>query len=244
MNLSYLISRIKKELGIYTIALPIDNIDKFLAETIKGITLRDYSQFFPKYENVTIPGKEIQKAERERPSTEYIEIRMDVATKSEIISIDDVRPNLDTAYGFGYYASGMPLYGAASLGDLLTTHIGAELSNLMVPKINWNFEYPNILQLYNLYYYTGDLNCVCKLLHDPSLVTIPFSQEESFTEVAIIDCKKVLYEVVKHYNEMESAHGRINLRIDDWTDARTERKEIINQWRDSFHLDQGYPRWA
>jgi hypothetical protein len=120
--------------------------------------------------------------------------------------------------------------------DLLTTNIGANMSNMMFPKPTWEFFYPRKVRVYNLY--GGSIFIKYAKLHDLSLSSIPFSQEETFTQLAILDVKKVLYNVVKHYNELETAHGRITLKIDDWAEAANERRDIINQWDDNYHLER------
>ena len=42
---------------------------------------------------------------------------------------------------------------------------------------------------------------------------------------------------MKHYTELQSAYGTINLRIDDWSNAESERTELLNTWEDTYHLD-------
>lgn len=73
--------------------------------------------------------------------------------------------------------------------------------------------------------------------HDDTLASIKPSTEESFYELALLDTKVNLYSNMKYYTELQSAYGTINLRIDDWANAESERKDLLNTWGDTYHLD-------
>ena len=36
---------------------------------------------------------------------------------------------------------------------------------------------------------------------------------------------------------LSTALGNINLKLDDWANAESERKELINRWGDTYHMD-------
>ena len=38
-------------------------------------------------------------------------------------------------------------------------------------------------------------------------------------------------------NAASTAIGTINLKIDDWANAESERKELIDNWDNTYHLD-------
>lgn len=233
MNMSSLISRIKTELGLYSIALPLDNVDATIAEVIINTTLRTYSQYFPQYEIIRKSSAEIERLYR---NLEYCDMTLEVPDGSEIVFVADIYPDATDVSGIGYYGAGMPIYSPNMITDLLTANIGANLTNMMFPKLTWHFQYPNKLRVYHLY--GGNIFIKCAKLHDKSLTSVPFSQEETFTNIAILDVKKAMYNIIKHYNELETAHGRINLKIDDWADSYNERKELLREWDDTFHLEQ------
>ena len=233
MNLSTLITQIKIDLGIYAIALPLKNLDASIAEIIKGTTLRTYSQYFPQYTTMHIPGEKISNVTR---NLEYVDIILEIPRDHEIVFIADVYYDTADTSGLGYYGAGVPLHSPNLLPDLLTTNIGTNTMNMIIPKLTWNFSSPNQLSLYQ--FFGGSIFVKYAKLHDLSLSSIPFSQEETFTRLAVLDTKKALYNVIKHFNPIETAHGRIDLKIDDWQEAPGERKEILREWDDSFHLEQ------
>ena len=74
--------------------------------------------------------------------------------------------------------------------------------------------------------------------HDSTLGSIPDSESESFYKLAVLDCKMGCYDYMKHYNELSTAHGSINLKIDDWANASQDRDALLDKWDDTFHLDR------
>lgn len=239
MNISNLLFNVKMELGIYAVALPLDDVDGTLARVIKETTLRTYSQYFPQYETIRISDTSIEKGIQ---NIEYADIKLSVPPGQEIVFIEDIYYDASDISGIGYYGAGMPIANPNMIGDLLFTNIGADLTNMAFPKPTFEFFAPNTVRLYH--YYGGSMFCKYAKLHNKDLSSIPMSQEETFKNLAIIDCKKALYGIIKHYNELETAHGRINLKIDDWADSMNERKEILKEWDDIFHLERKSTYWA
>ena len=47
MNISKLVTRIKMQIGIYGVALPIDNLDEIITDIIRDITLPVFSTYCP-----------------------------------------------------------------------------------------------------------------------------------------------------------------------------------------------------
>ena len=47
MNISEVLFRVKSEIGIYGLALPLENPDKEITDVITNITLKTFSQFQP-----------------------------------------------------------------------------------------------------------------------------------------------------------------------------------------------------
>lgn len=232
MNISRLITRIKMDLGIYSIALPID-VDKSIQEIIDVVTLETWSQLFPARDQVRISTNLLKKSQM---NLEYTDVNLPIPDNEEVISVEDVYYDASDINGIGYYGAGMPIFSPNMLNDLLVSNVGANLTDAMFPKPTWDFFYPRKLRIYSLYGGTIVVSYLRK--HDASLSSIPKSQEESFYSLAILDVKSVLYNVVKPYTEMETAHGRINLKIDDWENAPSARAELVKEWTDSYHLER------
>ena len=116
--------------------------------------------------------------------------------------VEDVYQDSNDIYGVGYYGAGMPIYNSNMIPDLLVTNIGADISNMSFPKFTFEFLTPNKLRIYNLF--GGSIVIKYAKLHNKDLSSIPMSQSETFKKLAIVDCKKALYGIIKHYNELET----------------------------------------
>ena len=73
--------------------------------------------------------------------------------------------------------------------------------------------------------------------HDADGESIPESCYDSFMELAILDVKEVLYNHLKLYSPMPSAHGQIDLKIDDYQSAAADKEQLLDKWRDTYHVD-------
>ena len=49
-----------------------------------------------------------------------------------------------------------------------------------------------------------------------------------------------LYNTLKYYDQIPTAFGNINMKIEEYSGAKDARQELLNTWRDTFHLDQDY----
>ena len=56
-------------------------------------------------------------------------------------------------------------------------------------------------------------------------------------ELALLDVKENLYPIFKNYTNLSTAIGNIDLKIESWESAESERKELINTWNSTYHLD-------
>jgi len=62
--------------------------------------------------------------------------------------------------------------------------------------------------------------------------------EESFYELAVLDVEDMLYQVMKHYSNINSVYGNIELKLDEWGNASSERKQLLDEWETNFHIDE------
>jgi hypothetical protein len=76
--------------------------------------------------------------------------------------------------------------------------------------------------------------------HEPNGETIPISCYDSFMELATLDTKMFLYNTLKLYDNIPTAHGNITLKVDDHQSAEGDRNALLERWRDVFHLDMDW----
>ena len=102
------------------------------------------------------------------------------------------------------------------------------------------FEYlgENKVRLYGFPRTNVTFRLACE--HESNGESIEASQYGSFMELAALDLKMFLYNTLKLYDGIATAHGQINLRIDDYQGAESERTALLERWGDLFHLDMGW----
>ena len=234
MNLSELITSIKRELGIYGITLPVDNLDGEIYDIIKAETLKTFSQFFPQKHTLELDFNQLDVL-REGYSETIIRLPIELFGDRRVISVLDVNKSSmhkNTGYMTPEIIGGMEFYDTMMMG-----HATAHLNSITTPPFTFKFMPPQTLHLYNYTALTTSLSVTIALEHFENLSSIPNSSWESFRELAVLDAKRSLYGMIKHYNGIQTAHGTIDLKIDDWADAVAQRKEIVENWRRISHLD-------
>ena len=234
MNLSQLITRIKISCGIYSIALPFENPDEVIKDVIENITLRTFSTYSPYYEKFRFDTHDLERVEKHANYETYL--LPDIFSQREILFVRDVTYDESDISGLGYWGGGVPLLHGNMLNQMMLSNAGLTLTNKMIPTITFEYEHPRKLTLYNVL-------SSCKLcveiafVHDKNLVSISPTMEESFYNLALLDVKDMLYQTLKHYNEIQTAYGNISLKIDDWAQAADARKQLIDDWENVYHMD-------
>lgn len=233
MNISQLLTSIKMDLGIYSLRLPFENPDEALMEVIRLKTLKTFSIFCPEIKVETVDLSKMRQLKNDY--THSIYIIDNPYPDREIVYIRNVLPRNKLA-GNGYCA---PIFDG-TIGtylDMAMMQANADLVSVAAPAITFKFDEPNILHLFNFATAFGLVDLEIGYEHTQNLSTIPLTSWQSFLELATIDVKNFLYQSLKHYNEIQSAYGTISLKIDDWSNAESERKDLVERWKDIYHLE-------
>lgn len=232
-NLSELITGMKLKLGIMGITLPFEDTNKTFHDLLKLETLPMFSTFAPFIMSVDFKTTELKCLKNDYNQSIY-ELP-DVFGDRKIIYIKNVKPN-NKMYNSGYIdpllEAGMDTYGVLALGQA-----SADLLSAASPPFTFDFKEPNLLYLYNNSSLLPDITVDIAFEHADNLSTISNTMWRSFYKLALLDMKILLYNTLKHYNEIQSSFGTINLKIDEWAGAESEREELLEKWTDSFHLD-------
>ena len=118
----------------------------------------------------------------------------------------------------------------------MLSNAGLSLTNKMVPRLTFKYEHPRKVTLYNVL-------ASCKvvfdlaLMHDKELASITPTEEESFFQLAVLDVEDALYQTMKHYAELNTVYGNINLKLDEWSQAKDLRKALVDDWDSLYHMD-------
>lgn len=241
MNMSRLLTRLKRKLGLYSFALPIDNPDEFIREIIEDTTLPVFSQYEPLIETYRFNLHNLEKVERRANYESYL--LPDIFNNREILYISDIKYDEASTSALGYYGGGVPLMSASFVNQSMLANAGACLSSRMIPQLTFKFEHPRKVTLWNVLSSTHLVFDIA-FIHDKSLASIPPTAEESFFKLVTYDVEEALYNLLKHYNEIDSPYGKINLKIDDYSSAASDRKQMLDEWDDKYQLDGNSIIWA
>lgn len=234
MNISEVVTSIQMDIGIYKIALPFDEpVEKVLTDVIQIKTVPVFSLLHPLYEKMRFNLGELEVVERGSNYTTYL--LPDVFNNRKILFIKRVEYADNTVTGLSYFG-GFPMSGGL-VNQSMIANASAKLAAKMIPKITHHWEAPRKLTIYNAIN-SCEINVEIAFPQDKSLITIEDTCYDSFLDLATLDCKKFLYESLKHYPELNSAYGNIALKIEDWQQADDNRKQLLEQWNNTYHLDQ------
>lgn len=233
MNLSHLLSYIKIRLGLNAIALPFDNAEETIYDTIKVMTVPTFSTYCPWYHNVRFNlHSDCELLAKENNRAVYL--LPDVFAQTPIMFIRNIDYPDDGISALGPW-NGIPLSGTLT-NNVLLAQANMHAANLLVPRLSFKFIPPRTVELYNIIH-SYDLRFELALQHPDNLSTITPTMEESFKTLALLDVKTALYEIMKHYDGISSAFGTIQLNLDSWGNAESERQQLLDQWNDTFHID-------
>lgn len=231
MNLSEMLTAIKMDLGIYSLHLPIE--DKDMYEVIKLRSIRTYSQFFPHIQEVRFDIDELKTYSKSYQKT-TVELP-DVFGGRRIIYVKEV--DLDSEFVNAGYLAPEANASIQTFENLALTTANMHALSTLSPSFTFEFHAPNRLTLYNHSIYADIINVKLAVEHFDNLSSISPSTFDTFYELASLDIKNYLYGILKHYTEISTPYGTINLRIDDYQSAADERKTLIETWRSRNHLD-------
>lgn len=237
-TLSELVTDIKMELGIYSIALPVENLDREIVEVIKLRTLRTFSEFLPHVFDISINLDEVEHLPTTNKFARTAFILPDIFGNRQIIRVEDVVPDI-TGLGANlipneHFAGGVS---QSHVESLMLTRSMANLYSTMVSGATFKFTDPNVLELYNFSVSSRRVRVTIAVSHMDNLSTIPASRTSTFHKLAVMDVKQYLYGMMRHHKDMQTPIGNINLNIDDWADAGNERREFITTLQEQQHLE-------
>lgn len=236
MTMSELLTNIKMSLGIYVLKLPFDNADEMLVNVIKQKTLRSFSNLYPTRRRVPIDADDLELIYENIHESKY-KLPSDYFGKMKISNIYSVTP-INSFYADNFRSSSLLMdQGYDLFQDVMLAQVGFDLASTIAPPFTFKFEYPNMLTLYNM------TTCYNKLLieigfqHPDNLSTIKPTMEDSFIQLATLDVKSFLYNNLKYYDGLETAYARLNLLIDNWSNAEQEAQEFRDRMAEDMNLD-------
>lgn len=247
MNISDVINDIKITQGLNTIALPFNESVENVIRDILKVSVRTFSQFKPQLKQIVEQRKNL------RCVSDYDRI-------NSIYYIPESLTTTPVSYCDAYFVSTPPQNG--------NTQVNVNAFTVVTPFVGFGSYYPqdimnatitgaainkftgvtsqtptskwlgyNKIQLFN-FPDQSNILFIAKCEHELNCETIEESCRESFMRLATLDVQRTLYSQLKNMNNVGSAFKEIQLKIEDWSGAEAARNELVNQWTESFHLDE------
>lgn len=251
MNLSRAVSHLKMQLGLYAISLPFkDDItgettptENVIRDVLTTVTIPIYSQFQPWIREMDVSLAQLPVVDRHN----NIYMLPKMLTTTPIITVHDVSlPIFGTrgTYGDQSFPS-HGLYGARGLGGAAQIAASGMASMMLAGQMRSEptFQYlgENKVQLYG--FPKTILTFKVSAEHTENGESIPESCYDSFMQLAALDMKMFLYNTLKLYDGIATAFGNINLKIDEYQGADSERTSLLDRWTDLFHLDMSWEQF-
>lgn len=241
-TLSELLQIIKDDTGLNDIPLPESINDNALVERLRQSALKEFSLRYPRFLKVRFGDEWLSPDENATKNTRtgitYL-IPKHILEGTTLLGISRVDP-ISTAAGNDSYfpsvASYSPDQVIMTIADVqLASTIGAQMSKSMT----WELVFPNKIILYNGWM-AGKYEAELMLLHDDSLSTIPPTAMTHFRQLATLDLQEYIYNKYKRIQSLDLGVGSIELKIDDWQDAGSRKRDLLQEWDQTASLDIDY----
>lgn len=233
MNLSNTMFQIKVDLGLLNISTPFEDLDGTIIQILQKITIPKFSVYSPFKDKMTINLNDLEVLEHGGTYDVYL---LPEFNNRKLLYVFDIKYDAAVLSGMGYYGGGMPLLSGDLVSQVMMANAGANMMGTIIPKLTFEYLAPRKVVIYNAY---SSSRVVFELgfQHDPSLASIKETTRESFLELAKLDVMASLYPTLKHYTEINSSIGNINLKLDDFANAADKRENLLSRWDDTYHLD-------
>lgn len=226
--------------GILGLAWPFqDTPEQVVKQVIEIKTLPEWSQFSPltrKFSANTTFLKPVSQSgmvidQRTQQNAGQYFLPDEVMKYPDLLTIRSIRPD------FSWYDQDNNVlynYNAGNAYELGPQMIDAAAFSGFVGQmgIQQPFEFiePNRIFIKGLY---GPITIVAAYEHQ-TLQTVNANSRSYIMELAVLDVKSYLYQLLKHYNGIKSAYTDIMLKIDEWSSADNDRTTLINTWRERY----------
>lgn len=236
---AHLIKMIKQHSGVYSIKLPLTD-EEIYNDIIVDDTLETYSEFYPKVYVLPANLNQLRVPNARESTTDAVSDIYELPNLSpltegnRIHSIAKIIPFNAMGYESATYA-----YETIDAFQALAVSQGiANLSSLIEPPMTYQFLGGRRFRLNNGTYYRSHVIIYVEMSYNPELYDIPMGQRIAFSSLAELDFRRTIYSNLKYWNELRTAAGEYNLRVEDWSGAEDARNELLDQWTETHHEER------
>ena len=239
MNLSECITQLKTQFALNSISLPLkDDItgdpvtpEDAIREVLVNVTIPMYSGFQPWIREVDANVKSLKIVDKKN----HIYMLPWGCCTTKVIKVITIR--MPYTVNRGTYGDIAPAYGIGqSVQGVITSQEMMMLAGLMRAEPTFDYLGENKIRLFGFPMTTLTFVVACQ--HEKNGETIEDSCYQSFMELAELDVSMYLYNVLKYFEGMPTAFGNISMKSEEFAGAAAERRQLIKEWNEVFHLDQ------
>jgi len=161
----------------------------------------------------------------------------DSLTITPVMSVIDVAMPLNVNRGM-YGDISTPFGVSRSIQGVLAHQAYSMLIGQARAEPTFEFLEPNKIRLYGFPRFWVTMKVSCE--HDENGESIPSTCYDSFMQLAKLDTRIFLWNNLKLYDGVASAYGTINLKVDEHQGAESERNALLEEWRQTWHLDMPF----
>ena len=241
-NLSEFITTVKEDIGIKDIPLPVT--DNQIIDRFKRSALADFSMIHPRVAKCYVSDEDLTKNSKNSHNMFYeYQIPKWVYEGTDILCVSNfevARPNGYSDFYIPHANWSTPDVIISAMADI---RMSASLASSLAKAPTYEFIKPDIIRVFNGW--SGGIYEVEMLLrHDLSLHTIEDDAFMDLRELTCLDLKMYLYNKLKRKDGLDVGVGSIQLKIDDWANAESERRDLLKMWRDDgANLDYDHIRF-
>lgn len=120
-------------------------------------------------------------------------------------------------------------------GSVIGNQLARNLTSASATRHTFKFERPNkIITFPRMSFQSGDVLVIANMVHDKNFYTIPMAMEDHFKELALIDVKDMIFNQRKHFKNISTMFGSLELNIDDFEGMEEKRNEKIELFKANY----------
>lgn len=231
MNLSRAISAIITQYGLFNVNLPFDDrVENVIHNILSTETIPIYSEFVPWERTATVNLAYMKLIDKHM----NIYLLPEELTTTDVKYVISVKPPFEVNRGI-YGDVSVPFGVARSIQGVIANQAYSMVVGQARAEPTFEYLGENRIRLYGFPKTWTSISVAAE--HDANGESIPASCYDSFMQLAKLDVKVHLYNTLKLYDGMASAFGAISLKLEDHQSAESDRNTLLEEWRNTFHLD-------
>lgn len=243
MNLGRVVNHLIYELGLYQTPLPFKDsttgqpmaVENVVMNVLQTMTIPVYSQFVPWNKECIADLRSLKVVDDKLG----IYILPAYLTITPVLWVNNV--SLPPSVGRGTFSDidlGIYMGMSKSIQGIAAGQAQLMLADQIRQEPTFEYVGQNKIKLYG--WPRTELVFSVAAQHEPNGESIPDGCYDSFLELATLDMKIFLLNQLKLYDQVQTAFGTINLKTEDYQAAIGERKELLDNWRNTYYVDQPY----